>query len=123
MQKTLIAISAALTLTACQTTGPQPTPQEIAARACPPLEATLLVLSVSPAIPLKAQEEIALIMPTVRALCAADGAASATNLKDLATTSLPIIAQAVADSPMHDKDKQNVLLAIALAQVAISAAR
>ena len=123
MKTALIALFAAVFLTACQTTGTPKTPAEIAARACPPLEATLIVLRASPAMSDGAKEEIDRAAPIVHALCAPGAVANDTDLATLAETALPAIMQAVAAAKMDDKDKQNILLTLALAQVALAAAR
>lgn len=124
MRKPLIVLFSLALLAACQTTGaPPPSPADIAARACPPLEATLVVLDASPAISDGAREEIDRAAPIVHALCAPGGVASAASLADLADKTLPVIMQAVADSALPDTEKQNILLSIALAQVALAAAR
>ena len=70
-----------------------------------------------------AREEIGRAAPIVHALCAPGGVASAANLAELADKTLPVIMQAVADSTLPDTEKQNILLSIALAQVALAAAR
>ena len=124
MKNPLIVLFSLFALAACQTTGaPPPNPAEIAARVCPPLEATLVVLDASPAISAGAREEIGRAAPIVHALCAPGGVASAANLAELADKTLPVIMQAVADSTLPDTEKQNILLSIALAQVALAAAR
>jgi hypothetical protein len=123
MKSALIALFAAVFLTACQTTGQPKTPAEIAARACPPLEATLIVLRASPAMSDGAKEEIDRAAPIVYALCAPGAVPNETDLATLANAALPAIMQAVAAAKMDDKDKQNILLTLALAQVALAAAR
>ena len=123
MHKPLIALFAAVFLAACQTTGTPKTPAEIAARACPPLEASLIVLRASPAMSDGAKEEIDRAAPIVYALCAPGAVPNDTDLATLAEKALPAIMQAVAAAKMDDKDKQNILLTLALAQVALAAVR
>ena len=116
-----IAFCLAVSLAACQTTaGDKPTPAEITARVCPPLEATISVLQYSPAISDGAKEEIARGAPLVHSLCAPDSVADVVGLADLADRTLPMLMRAVSESTMKDQDKQNLLLAIALLQIAVN---
>lgn len=110
-----------LILAACQTTaGNKMTPDEIAGRICPPLEATIAVLQYSPAITDGAKEEIARGTPLVKSLCAPGAVADVTGLADLADITLPMLMSAVAGSTMDDKDKNNFLLSLALVQIAVN---
>jgi len=124
MKSALLALFAAVFLTACASTGqPKKTPAELAARVCPPLEATIVVLQYSPAITPGAKEEIARGAPLVHAVCAPGALVDVTSLLDVADRTLPMLMQAVAESSLNDTDKQNTLLAIALIQVALNAAK
>ena len=110
-----------LMLAACQTTaGAKPTPAEITAKVCPPLEATIAVLQYSPAITDGAKEEVARGAPLVKSLCAPDAVADVTGLADLADITLPMLMNAVSTSTLPDADKNNLLLAIALVQIAVN---
>lgn len=121
MKSPLIVLFSLFVLAACQTTaGNKPTPAEIAAKVCPPLEATLSVLQYSPAISDGAKEEIARGAPLVHSLCAPGAVADVTGLADLADRTLPMLMAAVAESTMADKDKQNILLGIALLQITVN---
>lgn len=125
MKHLLIAIFSAFLMTACVTNVTQPTltPQEIAARVCPPTEAVLSVLAISPAVSQDDRANIEKYAPSVHKACAMGAQMTITDLNDIATIVLPGLAQIVNESSLEEKDKQNVLLAIALAQIAISAAR
>ena len=125
MKRILVILFSALLMTACVTTVGQPqlTPQEIAARVCPPTLAVLSVLAVSPAISQDDRANIEKYTPSVYSACAMGTQMTVTDLNDIATVVLPGIAKIVNDSNLEEKDKQNALLAIALAQIAISAAR
>lgn len=115
------AAFALLMLAACQTTaGNKPTPAEITAKVCPPLEATIAVLQYSPAVTDGAKEEIARGAPLVKSLCAPDAVADVTGLADLADITLPMLMSAVAGSTMDAKDKNNFLLSLALVQIAVN---
>lgn len=123
----LVLLFSVFALAACQvapghpaTAGNKPTPAEITAKICPPLEATLSVLQFSPAIADAAKEEIAKGAPLVHSLCAPGAVADVNGLADLADRTLPMLMKAVADSTMPDKDKQNMLLAIALLQITVN---
>ena len=121
MKKTLAALLSLFVVAACQTTASNKmTPAEITAKICPPLEATLSVLQFSPAITDAAKEEIAKGAPLVHSLCAPGAVADVNGLADLADRTLPMLMKAVADSTMPDKDKQNMLLAIALLQITVN---
>lgn len=110
-----------LMLAACQTTaGNKMTPDEITAKVCPPLEATIAVLQYSPAVTDGAKEEIARGAPLVKSLCAPGAVADLTGLADLADITLPTLMAAVAGSTMDDKDKNNFLLSLALVQIAVN---
>lgn len=117
----LVLLFSLFALAACQTTaGNKLTPAEITAKICPPLEATISVLQYSPAITDGAKEEIAKGAPLVHSLCAPGAVADVNGLADLADRTLPMLMKAVADSTMDDKDKQNLLLAIALLQITVN---
>lgn len=121
MKRFLIVLFSIFSLAACQTTaGNKMTPAEITAKICPPLEATISVLQYSPAITDGAKEEIAQGAPLVHSLCAPGAVADVTGLADLADRTLPMLMKAVADSTMPEKDKQNILLAIALLQITVN---
>lgn len=115
------AAFALLMLSACQTTaGNKMTPAEITAKVCPPLEATIAVLQYSPAVTDGAKEEITRGAPLVKSLCAPNAVADVTGLADLADRTLPMLMAAVAGSTMDDKDKNNLLLSLALVQIAVN---
>lgn len=115
------AAFALLMLAACQTTaGAKPTPAEITAKVCPPLEAAIAVLQYSPAVTDGAKEEIARGAPLVKSLCAPGAVADVNGLADLADRTLPMLMAAVAGSTMDDKDKNNFLLSLALVQIAVN---
>lgn len=121
MKRALVFLFSIFVLAACQTTaGNKMTPAEITARICPPLEATISVLQYSPAITDGAKEEIARGAPLVHSLCAPGAVADVTGLADLADRTLPMLMKAVSESTMPDKDKQNILLAIALLQITVN---
>jgi len=118
------AAFALLMLSACQTTaGNKMTPTEITGRICPPLEATIAVLQYSPAVTDGAKEEITRGAPLVKSLCAPNAVADVNGLADLADRTLPMLPMlmaAVAESTMDAKDKNNLLLSLALVQIAVN---
>lgn len=119
-----LAFFLALFLAACQTAGqPKPTPAEIAGKVCPSLEATIAVLQHSPAVSDGAKEEIARGAPLVKSLCAPGAVVDVAGIADLADRTLPVLMSAVAGSTLPDADKNNILLAIALLQIASNTAK
>lgn len=117
----LLAFLLAVALTGCQTTaGNKPTPAEVTAKVCPSLVATIDVLQASPSVSAGAKEEIARGVPLVRGLCAPGAVADVTGLADLADITLPMLMTAVSTSTLPDADKNNLLLAIALVQIAVN---
>lgn len=120
MQKVLIVLFSIFALTACQTTGNKPTPAEIAAQVCPTMDVTLAVLQASPAISDGAKEEITRGQPIVRALCAPGAIADVSSLADLSDRMVPVLIQAIGESTLKDKEKQTLLLSVALIQIALN---
>ena len=112
-----------LLLAGCQTAPGKPTPAEVAAQVCPPLEATILVLRNSPAISAESQAAIASGEPLVKALCAPGAIADATGLLDVVDRMIPVLTTAVATSDFPDQDKNNILLDIALIKIALGSVR
>ena len=121
MKKRLIVLFSALALAACTTTaGNKPTPAEVTAKVCPSLVATIDVLQASPSVTPGAKEEMARGEPLVRGLCAPGAVADVTGLADLADITLPMLMAAVSTSALPDADKNNLLLALALVQIAVN---
>ena len=100
--------------------GAWPTPAEVTAKVCPSLIATIGVLQASPSVSAAAKEEIARGLPLVHRLCAPGAVADVTGLADLADITLPALMTAVSGSTLPDTDKNNLLLAIALLQIAVN---
>lgn len=124
MKHILALIFSALFLTACASVNqPQLTPQEITARVCPPALAVLSVLAISPAISQDDRDNVAKVAPMINETCAMGTQTTSFDLNNISTVALPALAQIVTNSSLEEKEKQNTLLAIALAQIAISAVR
>jgi hypothetical protein len=117
----LLAFLLAVALTGCQTTaGNKPTPAEVTAKVCPSLMATVRVLMASPSVTDGAKEEMVRVAPLAHALCAPGAVTDVTGLADLADVTLPTLMTAVSTSTLPDADKNNLLLAIALVQIAVN---
>ena len=121
MKRILIVLFSALALAACTTTaGNKPTPSEVTAKICPSLMATVSVLMASPSVTDGAKEEMVRVAPLAHALCAPGAVADVTGLADLADITLPMLITAVSTSTLPDADKNNLLLALALVQIAVN---
>jgi len=121
MKKTLIVLFSLAFLAACSTTsGNKPTPAEVTAKICPSLMATVSVLMASPSVTPGAKEEMVRVAPLAHALCAPGAVADVAGLADLADITLPVLMTAVSTSTLPDADKNNLLLAIALLQIAVN---
>ncbi len=124
MKSVLILIFSAFLMTACASVNqPQLTPQEITARVCPPALAVLSVLAISPAISQDDRDNVAKVAPMINETCAMGAQTTSFDLNNISTVALPALAQIVTNSSLEEEQKQNTLLAIALAQIAISAVR
>ncbi len=124
MKKTLLILFCAQTLAACQTTGgTAKSAQDIAASVCPPLQAALVVLVHADDATLKPEikTQIVTLQPYLVTACAAG--ASFADLHDLADNGLPLALNVVDALPLSETQRNTAVLAIAVAQAAISAAR
>lgn len=125
MLKYIALALSALALTACATAPGQPAPTaaELADKVCPPLQAALVVLVHADDATLKPEvkAQIAALQPYIVTACAAG--ASFTDLHDLADNGLPLALKVVDALPLSENQRNTAVLAIAVAQAAISAAR
>lgn len=119
-----LAVVIALSLSACQTTsGVAPTAGEVAARACPPLNATMVVLENSPTVSDKLRERLNEVHPMVTAVCSGEFPALPADLHALEDVAIPTIIDVIADSNMNDKQKNVAILSVAVAQAVLASVR
>ncbi len=98
-------------------------PQDTAAGVGPPLQAALVVLVHADDATLKPEikTQIVTLQPYLVTACAAG--ASFADLHDLADNGLPLALNVVDALPLSETQRNTAVLAIAVAQAAISAAR
>jgi len=133
MKRLLILLFASVAAVACQTPTAGNVPvtvvqgtvsvAEVAERACPPIESLIVVLQVSPMLSDGAKEEVANAATIIHALCGPDGMATAVGWDAFATKTLPALSNAILTSQLGDNEKQNAMLAITAAQIAVSMLR
>ncbi|MBK6587929.1 MAG: hypothetical protein IPG22_06400 [Acidobacteria bacterium] len=119
-----LAIVIALSLAACQTTsGVPPTASEVISRACPPLNATMVVLENSPTVSDKLRERLNEVHPLVKTVCSGELPALPADLHALEDVAIPVIIDVIADSSMNDKQKNVAILSVAVAQAVLASVR
>lgn len=124
MKRVLISLMAVLAialLPACQTAGTtQISVADTAARICPPVRAVMLTLSLSPGVSENAKEKLKEADPIVVAACAG---ASTGDLKAMVNTVAPLVMTMVLESDLSDTEKQNAIILLTVAQVAVTELR
>lgn len=118
MKKIAMLISAAM-LAACTTTGSMK-PDEMLAKACPMVNATLLTLSVTEGISDKTKEKLNEVSPVVATACAVDIEHADIGIGLLTTSAIPLLMEAINDSDLKDDKKQAALIALVAAQVVMA---
>jgi len=110
-------------LGACTTTGQSvPTPAQVAARVCPPVEVAIASLQQVNGMTDTALKALADAQPIVNSVCAAGSSVDAVNLQTLASVGLPAIITVAKASPLSAQDQDRVILGVTTAQVLLTAA-
>lgn len=124
---TFLAVALAIGLTACATTSdgstPSASPQEIAAKVCPPLQAVMVVFEHADdaTVPPAVKADIAKVAPLIDTACASG--ATLGDLHDLASNGIPLALQVVDVLPISAQERNVAVLALAAAQAAILATK
>lgn len=120
MKKMLYVALASALLAGCATTGSKTqTPAQIAAVACPSLDAAVTQLhamyALQPAMA-KQAAQLATVQPEITAACAV---ATATSLQQLATVLLPELMSVATTPPLTPTQVETIDIALVAAQVAL----
>ncbi|WP_087688023.1 hypothetical protein [Pandoraea sp. PE-S2R-1] len=110
-------------LAACSTT-PQsaPTPAQVAARVCPPVEVAITSLQQVSGMSDAALHALADAQPVVSAVCAAGSTVDAVNLQTLASAGLPAIITVAKASQLSLQDQDRIVMGVTTAQIMLAAA-
>lgn len=109
-------------VTACSTTSQSvPTPTQVAARVCPPVEVAITSLQQVSGMSDAALHALADAHPVVSAVCAAGSTVDAVNLQTLASAGLPAIVTVVKASPLSAQDQDRIVLGVTTAQILLAA--
>ncbi|OXS92610.1 hypothetical protein [Pandoraea apista] len=109
-------------VTACSTTSQSmPTPTQVAARVCPPVEVAITSLQQVSGMSDAALHALADAQPVVSAVCAAGSTVDAVNLQTLASAGLPAIVTVVKASPLSAQDQDRIVLGVTTAQILLAA--
>ncbi|WP_353192091.1 hypothetical protein [Pandoraea pnomenusa] len=112
-----------LVLAACTTTTQSvPTPAQVAARVCPPVEVAITSLQQVSGMSDAALQALADAQPVVNAVCAAGSSVDAVNLQTLASAGLPALITVVKASPLSLQDQDRIVLGVTTAQILLTAA-
>ncbi|VVE69261.1 hypothetical protein PPN31119_03226 [Pandoraea pnomenusa] len=110
-------------LAACSTTGQSvPTPAQVAARVCPPVEVAVASLQQVNGMSDTALHALSNAQPVVNAVCAAGSTVDAVNLQTLANAGLPAIITVAKASPLSAQDQDRIVLGVTTAQILLTAA-
>ncbi|MBN9116439.1 MAG: hypothetical protein J0I36_14510 [Pandoraea sp.] len=110
-------------LAACSTTGQTvPTPAQVAARVCPPVEVALASLQQVNGMSDTALHALSNAQPVVNAVCASGSTVDAVNLQTLASAGLPAIITVAKASPLSAQDQDRIVLGVTSAQILLTAA-
>lgn len=126
MKKLFVIAVAALALAACATVG-QPvqltskTPAQIASDVCPPLQAALEVLTVPGAIDPGSQADLVATSQAVGVVCSLGDAAQVSDLRAISEQVIPFVVRNVVLMGIPDPQKQEIVLALAVAKAALGA--
>lgn len=126
MKKIALLFVAALFLAACSTTGTQNSALDVqatVAKVCPTVKATVVAIASSPDILPATKEKLDAARPYVDAVCAAGMPVTEADLYALADKAVPLAIEAVNGSSLSDDHKQAAIVALIVAQVAITTAR
>jgi len=113
----------------CATNGAQPlSPAQIAAVACPPIQAAITqfeVLDASlPGVPVaqKAEADLQALQPIVAAACATGATITSTNIQAVAQTVLPALGRILATLPIPAVQQAQIQAGLVAAEIAVGAA-
>ncbi len=122
----ILAVCAAMlsfVLAACSTTGQSvPTPAQVAARVCPPVEVAIASLQQVNGMNDTALHALTEAQPVVNAVCASGSTVDAANLQTLATAGLPAIITVAKASSLSAQDQDRIVLGVTTAQILLTAA-
>ncbi|HSY30248.1 MAG TPA: hypothetical protein VK832_22225 [Burkholderiaceae bacterium] len=123
---TLSALTAAVFLSACTSTGnttspATQTPAQVAAQICPPIQTALSGLNALTGLPAGAKADLDTVTPLVAGVCATGESVNLASLQSLQQTALPAIINAVKASGMAVEQQNSVILDITAAQVVLTA--
>lgn len=118
----LVAVLMACAIAGCATTaGTQPTPAQVAAQVCPPIQAALTVLSVPGAVDPSVEANLMIAKPIVATVCNGATFAAVADLHDLAEKAIPALLAIVESDPdISADDKKNAVLGVAVAQAVLA---
>lgn len=109
-------------LAACSTTAQSiPSPSQVAARVCPPVEVAIASLQQVSGMSDGALQSLAEAQPVVNAVCAAGSTVDAVNLQTLASAGLPAIITVVKASPLSLQDQDRIVMGVTTAQIFLAA--
>lgn len=110
-------------LAACSTTAQSvPSPSQVAARVCPPVEVAIASLQQVSGMGDGALQSLAEAQPVVNAVCSAGSTVDAVNLQTLASAGLPAIITVVKASPLSLQDQDRIVMGVTTAQILLAAA-
>lgn len=110
-------------LAACSTTAQSvPSPSQVAARVCPPVEVAIASLQQVSGMSNGALQSLAEAQPVVNAVCSAGSTVDAVNLQTLASAGLPAIIAVVKASPLSVQDQDRIVMGVTTAQILLAAA-
>jgi hypothetical protein len=98
-----------------------PTPAQIAAQVCPPVQTAMTGLNALVGLPAGAQKDLAAITPIVAGVCTVGATVNADNLQQLAQTALPAIVNVVKASALSAEEQNAVIVDVTAAQLILTA--
>jgi hypothetical protein len=121
----IAALTSAFLLCGCATPAVAPvtlqTPQQIAAQACPQVQAALDAVQGLPDLPQAAQTDLALAVTLTGAVCAIGAIPTQSNLQALAKDAVPAIENIVRASSLTVADQNRIALGLDAAQIVLAA--
>jgi hypothetical protein len=96
------------------------TPAQIAAQACPAIQATLTTLQLLPGLPADAQANLALAVPVVNAACSVGATVDLSSLQALERTALPIMLDIAKAAALSAADQDRIVAAQIILSTAVA---
>lgn len=133
LHASLLAVTFAASMTACTTPSNNdsdakssavptaPTPAQIAAQVCPPVQTAMTGLNALVGLPEGAQKDLATVGPIVAAVCTVGATVNTDNLQQLAQTALPAIVNVVKASALSAEEQNAVIVDVTAAQLILTA--